>query len=98
MRVFTLAVFPSDPAQIPVLANNMTVQDKEERPHQIGTLVLPIPKGQVGQVHVIPRLHSYGSPCGHHLGRDFFIPAAAATTNLGGTPACWPPSCNEVGK
>ena len=97
MRVFTLAFLSAHPSQIPVLAKNMAVQGGEDHPFQNGPRFIPIPKVQVGQVRVISHLHSCGVPCGRHLGRGFFIPAAA-TTDLGGTPTCLPPSCDKVGQ
>ena len=93
MRVFTLAVIPAHPAQMPVLAKKMAVQGEEGRPCQDGPRVIPIPKGQRGQVRIIAHLHLCGAPRDSHLGRGFLNPAAAA---LGGPPACWTTSCNEV--
>ena len=100
MQVFTPAVLPAHPVQMTFLAKNMAVHGGEDLPHQNGLQVLLIQKGKGGQVHVIERLHSCGSPHGRHLGRGFFIPAAAAITAvaLGDTPACWPPYCDKVGQ
>ena len=71
MQVFTLAVLPSHPTQIPFLTKNVTVQVSEDRPHYNGLLVLPIRKGKGGKVSFIVRLHSCRPPCGAHLGREF---------------------------
>ena len=90
---FRLAILPSHPAQMPVLAKKMAVQGEEGRPCQDGPQVIPIPKGQRGQVRIIAHLHLCGAPRDSHLGRGFFNPAAAA---LGGPPACWTTSCKEV--
>ena len=99
VRVFTLTVLPAHPAQMPVLANNKDVQGGEDRPLQNGPQVLLISKGQVGQVRVIVHIHSCEASRGRHLEQGFLIPsaiAAAAAAALGGTPAFWPPSCDEV--
>ena len=101
MRVFTLAVLPAHPAQMPVIAKNVTVQGGEDRPRQNGPQVVPISKVQGGQVHGIAHLNSCVAPRGRHLWRGFLIPAAATAANtaaIGVTPACWPPSYNKVGK
>ena len=75
MRVFTIAVLPSHPTKIPFLTNNVTVQGGEDLPLQNRPQVLPIPKGQGGQVRFIARLHLCRSPRGIHLGKSFvFMP------------------------
>ena len=91
------AVLPAHPTQMPVLANNMVLQGGEDRPLQNLPQVIPIPKRQGGQVRVIAHLNSCTAPHGRHLGRGFFIPAAAAAA-IEDTPACRPPSCDEVGQ
>ena len=64
MPVFTIAFLPSHPAQMPGIAKNMAVQGMEDRPCQKVLPVLPIPKGQVGQVRIIFHLHLCVSPYG----------------------------------
>ena len=94
MQVFTLAVLPAHPAQMPFLTNNATLQGGEDRLHQNGPRVLPTPNGQGGQVRFIVGLHFCRSPVAPTLGMTFFnstavaatIVAAAATTS-GGTAA-----------
>ena len=57
MRAFPLAVLPAGPAQVPVLANNYTVQGWEDRPHQYRTHAIPVQKVQGGQVRVVKHPH-----------------------------------------
>ena len=78
MKVFTLSVLPADPSKMPVITKNVIVQGGEDCPHQNGPQVLPIPKGQGGQVRFIASPHLCRSPHGSHLGCWFFIAAAAA--------------------
>ena len=73
MRIFTLVVLPAHPAKIPVIAKNVTMQGGEDRPCHNGPQVLPIPKGQGGQVCVIACLRSCRSPRSSHLGRGFLV-------------------------
>ena len=84
---------------MPVLAKNVAVQGGEDSPHQNGPRVLSISKGHGGKVRVIAHLHSCGAPPGRHLEQGFLITAAAAAAAaLRVNPACWPPSCDEVGQ
>ena len=48
VQVFTLAFLPANPAQVPVLAKNVTIQGGENFTHQKGPRVLPVPKGHGG--------------------------------------------------
>ena len=96
VRVFKLALLPAHPAQMPVLINNVTVQDGEDHTRHNGQRVLPIQKGQGWQVHIIACPHLCRSPRGVHLGRRFFIYAADAAVALGGTATFLPPSCEKV--
>ena len=48
MRIFTLAVLPAHPPQMPVITKNMAMHIWEDLPFQDGPQVLPVPKGQGG--------------------------------------------------
>ena len=64
VRAFLLAFLPSGPAQVPVLANNGTVQGWKDRPPYNGMLFFPVPKRQGGHVHVIVHLQPLFPPYG----------------------------------
>ena len=49
---FTIAVLPSEYAQVPDLAKNMALDCGENRPFHEGERVLTIPKGQGGKVPI----------------------------------------------
>ena len=87
MQVFTLAVLPVHPAQMPILTTNVNMQGGEDRPRQNGPQFLPFPKRQGGQVRFIARPYSCRSPCGAHLGHDFLNSAAAAIVSSGAAAA-----------
>ena len=74
MRVFTLALLTAHPRQIPVLTKNVTVKGEEYHPRNNGQQVIPILKGQGGQVRFITRPHPCRSPRGVHLGQRFLFP------------------------
>ena len=72
---------------MPVFSNNGTLQVREDRPSQYGTRVLPIPKGQVGQVRVVAHLHPRVPPRGggfSFLGGGATATAAAISTSTAG--------------
>ena len=78
VRVFTLAVLPAHPTQITVLANKVIVQGGEDCYQQNGPQVLPVPKGQGGQVRVISCPHLCNPPRGIHLRQGFLISVTSA--------------------
>ena len=63
----------------------MTVQSGEDRPCQNELQVLPITKGQGGQVSFMAHLHSCMYPHGAQLGRWFFISAVTVTATVTAT-------------
>ena len=71
MQVFMITVLPAHSAQMSILTKNMTMQGREDLPRQNGPQVIPVPKGQGGQVHFIARLHSFSTPMAPTLGVGF---------------------------
>ena len=61
MRVFTLVVLPAQSAHVPVLAKNMNLDCLEDCPCPDSTRVLPAPKGQGMQMHIVAHPHPRGT-------------------------------------
>ena len=61
MRVFTITFLPKQSAQVPVLAKNVTLDCRDERPCKDILLVLSVPKGQGGQMRIIARPQPRGT-------------------------------------
>ena len=79
MQVFTFAVIPAHPAQVPVLVNNMAVQGGEDGPHQEDPQVIPVRKGQSGKVRIVPCPHPRATPNISNLGLGISATAADDT-------------------
>ena len=76
MRVFAHAVLPAQSAQVPVLANNVTLYCREERPCYNGVRFFPVPKRQGRQVCFIAHPHP------RNTSRDHSVPDLARASAL----------------
>ena len=61
MRVFTLTVFTEQFTHVTVLAENGPLDCGEDCPRQNCAQVLPVLKGQGGQVNLVAHLHPHGT-------------------------------------
>ena len=98
-EIFKLPLIPTQTIEVPFLTKNVAVQCCEDRTHQKGPRVLPIPKVQGRQVRVIENLH----PCAPEraglvsaLTRATFLSTAATAAAASASSAACPSTCANI--
>ena len=100
-EIFKLPLIPTQTIEVPFLTKNVAVQCCEDRTHQKGPRVLPIPKVQGGQVRVIEHLHPRAPKRAGivaALTRATPLSTAATADAASASSAAGPSTCTKISK